>query len=335
MSELLAIDCGQSGSRARLMSAGRTVSETEYGPVFTQSALEPQLAELIGRAAGDLPEGTENLTVAVGSSGWSDDAEPAEVGRLVDSDRVSEVILAHDSVTSYLGALGQNAEGGASDVSLGAVVASGTGVVTLGVGEHRVARVDGWGYLFGDAGSGFWIGRAAIDAVLRAYDGRGPRTALTERVTSEFPDLSTLYLQVQADPGKVSRVARYARITAELAAEDPVAAGICRDAGHTLADSVLAALRVVGLTEQSATRTPAPAVTRAVGTPSVARVGKVFGSEVVRQAFDEHLTRTVPGVRIVEHPGTALDGAGRLAGLPVTSALYPAVRRVGIRPITG
>ncbi len=46
----------------------------------------------------------------------------------------------------------------------------------------RVARVDGWGNIMGDAGSGYWIGREALDAVMRAYDGRGPQTALTDVV---------------------------------------------------------------------------------------------------------------------------------------------------------
>jgi N-acetylglucosamine kinase-like BadF-type ATPase len=35
----------------------------------------------------------------------------------------------------------------------------------------------------GDAGSGYWLGRAALDAVMRAHDGRGPATALTEVVS--------------------------------------------------------------------------------------------------------------------------------------------------------
>lgn len=324
MSDVLAIDCGQSGSRARLTTMGRHGGrvppvDAEYGPVFTQRPLEPQLASLISRAAEDMPTRDGDLTVTVGSSGWAEDGDLDEVVRQVTSDRVGRVILAHDSVTNYLGALGGNRDGGvrgsAGSTELGAVVAAGTGVVTLGVGEYRVARVDGWGFLFGDAGSGYWIGRAAIDCVLRAYDGRGPQTALTEAVTAEFPDLSTLYLEVQADPEKVKRVARYAKMVAELAGSDPVAARISHDAGRQLAESVSAALRVVGLEEKS---------------PAVARVGKVFGSEVLREAFDENLRNAVPGVRIAENPGTALDGATLLADLPDSSALYPLVRRADL-----
>lgn len=324
MSDVLAIDCGQSGSRARLTTTGRRGGrlppvEAEYGPVFTQRPLEPQLASLISRAADNISARNGDLTVAVGSSGWSEHGDLDEVARQITSDRVRRVILAHDSVTSYLGALGGGRDGGVpaavGHVELGAVVAAGTGVVTLGVGENRVARVDGWGYLFGDAGSGYWIGRAAIDCVLQAYDGRGPQTALTEVVTAEFPDLSTLYLEVQADPEKVKRVARYAKAVAELAGSDPVAARISHDAGRRLAESVSTALRVVGLEEKS---------------PAVARVGKVFSSGVLREAFDESLRNAVPGVRIAENPGTALDGAALLADLPPSSALYPLIKRADL-----
>ncbi|WP_341476215.1 BadF/BadG/BcrA/BcrD ATPase family protein, partial [Cryobacterium zongtaii] len=59
---------------------------------------------------------------------------------------------------------------------------AGTGVVTLAVGVHDVARIDGWGNLIGNAGSGYWIGRAALEAVMREYDGRGPVTVLTATV---------------------------------------------------------------------------------------------------------------------------------------------------------
>lgn len=65
----------------------------------------------------------------------------------------------------------------------GVVIVAGTGSIAYGRDARgRAARSGGWGYLLGDEGGGFWIGRAALMAVVRQFDGRGPSTQLTELV---------------------------------------------------------------------------------------------------------------------------------------------------------
>jgi N-acetylglucosamine kinase-like BadF-type ATPase len=65
----------------------------------------------------------------------------------------------------------------------GVVIVAGTGSIAYGRDAHgRAARAGGWGYVLGDEGGGFWIGRAALSAVVRQFDRRGPRTMLTEMV---------------------------------------------------------------------------------------------------------------------------------------------------------
>jgi N-acetylglucosamine kinase-like BadF-type ATPase len=46
--------------------------------------------------------------------------------------------------------------------------------------------VGAWGSLFGDEGSGYDIGRAALRAVTRAWDGRGPATELSRLVAGAW-----------------------------------------------------------------------------------------------------------------------------------------------------
>ena len=54
----------------------------------------------------------------------------------------------------------------------GVVVVAGTGSIAYGRdAAGRAARAGGWGYLLGDEGGGFWIGRAALSAVVRQFDG--------------------------------------------------------------------------------------------------------------------------------------------------------------------
>ncbi len=69
----------------------------------------------------------------------------------------------------------------------GVVIVAGTGSIAYGRdGEGRAARSGGWGYLLGDEGGGFWIGRAALVAVVRQSDGRGPATQLTDLVLAHL-----------------------------------------------------------------------------------------------------------------------------------------------------
>jgi N-acetylglucosamine kinase-like BadF-type ATPase len=63
----------------------------------------------------------------------------------------------------------------------GVVVIAGTGAVAFGVNPlGREAYSGGWGYLLGDEGSAYDLGRRGMIAVLQESDGRGPATALTD-----------------------------------------------------------------------------------------------------------------------------------------------------------
>ena len=78
--------------------------------------------------------------------------------------------FAHDSVSTLEGALGGEP---------GCIVISGTGSVALARdASGREKQTGGWGYLFGDEGSGWWIGvellRAAFASSRRARSPRAP-----------------------------------------------------------------------------------------------------------------------------------------------------------------
>ncbi len=85
----------------------------------------------------------------------------------------------------------------------GVVLVAGTGSIAYGRDSAgRAARAGGWGHLLGDEGGGFWIGRAALSAVARQFDGRGPRTMLTDLVVQHMEVSSPAELiQVVYDRG--------------------------------------------------------------------------------------------------------------------------------------
>ncbi|WP_234317392.1 N-acetylglucosamine kinase [Streptomyces sp. NRRL WC-3744] len=69
----------------------------------------------------------------------------------------------------------------------GLVLIGGTGAVAARLaGGITVATADGNGWLLGDSGSGFWIGRRAVRSTLAALDGRGRPTLLTAPVLAHY-----------------------------------------------------------------------------------------------------------------------------------------------------
>ncbi|MGU3644151.1 N-acetylglucosamine kinase [Microbacterium sp. C23T] len=295
---VLAIDAGQTGIKVRVRE-----HDIVFPGIRTGEPLLPQLAAVTHAAIERT--GAEVSVVSAGVSGLTTrESDAAAFLARIDDAGVHEVILAHDSTTSFLGALGD---------TRGAVVAAGTGVVTLAVGASRVARVDGWGYLMGDAGSGYWIGREALDAVMREYDGRGPATALRAVAEERWPDLSQAYIHLQSDPERVSVIASFAAHVARLATEgDPVSQNITVRAGGELAHSVETALRRVRSDDEREHF-------------AACAIGGVFRSPQLREAFASHIAASEFDATLVEPLGHGIDGAAALAGLAPQHPLAHAV----------
>ncbi|WP_307829233.1 BadF/BadG/BcrA/BcrD ATPase family protein, partial [Streptomyces clavuligerus] len=138
--------------------------------------------------------------------------------------------LASDAVTAYAGALGQRP---------GAVVAGGTGMVALGTDLTRWRRADGWGHLLGDCGGGAWIGRAGLEAALRAHDGReGGSPALLAAAESAFGPARELPDRVYPRPDRPAVLASFAPEVGRCAADgDAVAARILALAARHVAEA--------------------------------------------------------------------------------------------------
>lgn len=90
----------------------------------------------------------------------------------------TSVELCHDALTALYS--GSNGEPGIVNIA-------GTGSITFGVTEEgKVVRSGGWGYILDHSGSGYGIGRSALQKVFESYDGITTETALTSRVLKRF-----------------------------------------------------------------------------------------------------------------------------------------------------
>jgi N-acetylglucosamine kinase-like BadF-type ATPase len=128
---------------------------------------------------------------------------------------------------------------GGTDGAAGIIVIAGTGSVAYGEdGNGTSHKSGGYGFLIDDAGSGYGVGRSALAAVLRADDGTGAATSLTECVPGALGLASVHDIVSSVYSGDITRVqiAGLARAVAETAnGEDSVACAILMRAGGALA----------------------------------------------------------------------------------------------------
>ncbi|MFI9248855.1 N-acetylglucosamine kinase [Streptomyces sp. NPDC053069] len=293
----LAVDSGGSGLRVAVGVPGRApAAERESRePVRTGArGIDPAhlMAQLVPLARASAAEaGISRLeTAVIGAAGFASlgDALRAELpGALARELGVRQVALAADAVTAYVGALGPRP---------GAVLAAGTGLIAVGTDLTAWHRADGWGHLLGDCGSGAWIGRAGLEAALRAHDGRdGGSAPLLARAEEQFGPVRGLPGLVYPRSDRPAVLASFAPQVAACAAQDPTAAGILRAAARHMAES-------------------AAAVCPAEGTPRVALTGGLFRlGDPLLNPLREELAGRLPHARQVPAEGDPLHGAVRIA----------------------
>lgn len=237
----LGIDAGGTSSRAVLIDeTGAVLGTGAAGPANPaggdrETALS-NMALSVERALNGLDPGVIGA-VCAGTAGVlsvTDEVRSlaAELRRRFRTD--CDVELVSDAVIAF-------AAGSAAPD--GTVVVSGTGAVAFGIRGHLdpAKRSDGYGWLLGDGGSGFWIGREAVVAALRHIDGNGPGGRLVEAIISTVSPgerrSGALIAQCMAEAPV--RLARFASLVCEAAeGGDLVAKSIVTRAVDLLAETV-------------------------------------------------------------------------------------------------
>ncbi|CAI5476392.1 unnamed protein product [Closterium sp. Yama58-4] len=143
-------------------------------------------------------------------------------------------------------------EGSVDGSSGGVVVISGTGTIAYGIAaDGREARASGGGPLLGDKGSGYAMSCEALAAVLRAWDGRGRVTALTEAVLGHagLSSPSELISWAYSDPAWARIAALFPCVRACAAAGDAAAMAVITDGVEEMALSAHAVACRLGFPE--------------------------------------------------------------------------------------
>jgi N-acetylglucosamine kinase-like BadF-type ATPase len=251
---LLGIDAGGSATRLVLVADGQVTRLSTAPPMnaLLSRDMTGRLAELIGSARA--------TAAGVGLPGLRSTSDAARLGEELTRRAGCPVRVTGDGETAWLGAFGSPP---------GIAVFAGTGSGAMGCDGERWARAGGHGFLLGDEGSAYWIGRAAANAALRWEDGMGGSEALRDAVVAASGrGLSALVSGVHSHPSERGRLALLAPVVTALASEDETARQIALEAAGHLAEL-------------------AAAVRRKLGPLPVCGVGGVLGAPLIWERFAE------------------------------------------------
>lgn len=193
---------------------------------------------------------------------------------------------------------------------VGIALIAGTGAITLGRNERgQKARADGWGYLLGNEGSGYYIGQRALTAALQYADGRGQPTILLDRILQQWglTQPEEVIAQVYTPTGRAT-VARLSICVFQAAREgDELARMIVEQGAYELARTCQAVSRRLGFPRE--------------GLPLALVGGLLIHETDYRERVLAHIREAyIPDlVEIVATP--ALSAARAASQLPLAEAL--------------
>jgi N-acetylglucosamine kinase-like BadF-type ATPase len=212
------------------------VEGTAYYPEIGLEPLKKLLARGIGQILRQAGIAVPGLTFAyLGLPAYGEDS-----ALLATLDSAPSAVLptgryrcGNDMVCGWAGALA-----GADGIS----VVAGTGSIAYGEYLGRSARAGGWGELFSDEGSAYWLAREGLRLFSRMSDGRVPRGALYELVRRHFVlqhDLDLCAAIYGKRLAQRSQFAQLSRLVVEAAsAGDAAARALFTQAAAELADLV-------------------------------------------------------------------------------------------------
>ena len=304
LNKVIFFDGGGSGIRAKSEGVdGSSTTKSFAGFSPGELPLVEYLAKLIVDFADEVGGVIDRAVLAVATLP-ADDKQYGDIAKLVlANSEVKELWICSDSVSACAAAIEKD----------GVVIAAGTGTTALAIGKNRtIARsLAGDGFLLGDEGSAYWIGKLALNSALRARDGRGGDSELL-KIACKYFDSEPYQLPhiVHQLERPVHSIAAFAQVVSELAAT-----------GNKTAHSILEA----AADEITLIATTAKRECEGGADFQVALIGGVLAPEnlvtklVAKKLAEQSLSIHVSGK-------SSLDGAGILANLTGPGVFGPLIR---------
>jgi N-acetylglucosamine kinase len=292
---VLGIDAGGTKTVCLLADGeGAVISEGRAGGANLHASgeleVEKALHQVMDGALGDRDIRPDAICLGIAGVDRPRDAEAVR-GIMRRIGFKSRVLVVNDALVALVAGAGDDP---------GIVIIAGTGSIVYGRdAAGRAARSGGWGYLLGDEGGGFWIGRAALSAIVRQFDGRGPVTMLTDLALREMRLASPTELVHEIydrglHRGTIAGMATIVRHAAE--AGDAVSNEILSRATLELTAAASSVVTALGMRGDAFPTVLAGGILRAI--PSLAAGVKVRLAEIAPRS-DVRLLEVEPAVGAV------------------------------------
>ncbi len=295
---IVGIDGGGTHTRGILYREGKVLAEaqsgtTRIGAVGVGESCERVLNIIIDLCKKSEIDSTELDAVVVGLAGvWLEEEKMRSAHLLKTLGRGQDVTLNDLIVTSDA----ELAIEGAFEGKNGIILIVGTGSIGLGKMEKgKLVRCGGWGIELDDEGSGAWIGREGLTAIVRALDGRGKATALTDILSGLYPNIDI------KQPRTI--VKAYAERTFEYHLLTPNVMKCAEDGDEVCIEIInRAAFHLMEVLE-------ALAASYKTKNVQVACMGGIIEAETILAMELEKRIKAHGRMKLIQPKGTALDGA--------------------------
>ncbi|MBZ0266437.1 hypothetical protein K8I28_17400 [bacterium] len=293
----LGFDIGGTSTKALLTDRyGNELAKVETAGMNMLQVDRDQFQQTISSAVAEILQiiklaSFNPVSVAAGAAGAGGEEQRSNLeswlGELFPAAKVAGH---HDAYIAHYGAF-------AGDE--GVIVIAGTGSIAFGRNRQgTIARAGGWGWLLGDEGSGWWIGKEAIRALLLSEEvgeALAWRDEILEALNLNTPREIIAYVY---SPGfERSTIAQLSKIVAHHAANgDSHATKILSSAGSDLATFALIVAQKLGLEAD---------------TFRVAPLGSIF--EEKSGIVLENLTVSLGQGHVIDPEMDALHGAAKWA----------------------
>lgn len=253
MTTYLGVDGGGSKTRFLLIGdSGQVLGDHTEGPAYYLETGIPALAAMLAHGIARVLERAGLQDRDIGFAFFGLPAYGEDSSLLATLDALPSAAMAreryrcgNDMICGWAGALAGND---------GINVVAGTGSIAYGEHRGKKARSGGWGELFSDEGSAYWLAREGLTLFSRMSDGRAPRGPLHGLVRNHFAlegDLDLCAAIYGKEAAQRSRFAQLSKVVAQAAAQGDVAARtLFIRAAEELADLIDAVRRNLGVSPE-------------------------------------------------------------------------------------